>query len=426
MIINKNTDKIRFSNLGETLEAPVIIQLLQRALENPSLISLAAGFTDNGKLPLAIVNEAVKELGATDALPTHLQYGSNQGRPGLRELTAEILGSYLNEKPEKFRAQDIIIGNGSQQILYLAMQVLCNQGDIVLVEGPSYFVFLEMLKGLGIKAVTMPMLENGCIDIKKLGLWLDERIADGTINQLKAIYLISYFANPSSHSVPLSDKEAIGKMIKDRDLNITIIEDGAYRDLYFNAPYPAPSILSTESMADLPCLYTGTYSKSLSSGLKIGFGCCNHPELLKKMLYVKGHHDFGSSNFTQAILERMILNGSYTKWVEGVHGHYGRKRACFEQVAKEENFAELGWTWSSPEGGLMLWVKGPEALDTSIGSEFNERCLQNGVFFVPGDLCFAEGEPKNCARLSIGGLELPALAEGLRRFIKTAREFHLK
>ena len=118
------------------------------ALENPNLLSLAAGFTDNATLPVAAVETAVKTLAAEAADPEYLQYGSNHGRPGLRRLIAERLVRLEPTLESSEVQRGLFVTNGSQQALYLAAQVLCEPGDIVLVDRPSYFVFLEMISWL--------------------------------------------------------------------------------------------------------------------------------------------------------------------------------------------------------------------------------------------------------------------------------------
>lgn len=417
------TKKIAFSQFGEQLEEPIIAKMLTRALERPEYVSLAAGFTDSAMLPKSLIQEALSALSNEKGLPVFLQYGSIQGRPELREKIIEFLIRYPGEKNTYFSSENTIISNGSQQTLYLSMQVLCDPGDIVLVEGPSYFVFLELLKGLGIKAVSMPMSPDGCIDLPALDQWLQSMKEKNLLHKIKSVYLVSYYSNPSSHSMPLENKVGLASLLKKWDLLLPVMEDAAYRELYFTKPFPAPSVLSLEEYEDFPCLYLGTFSKPFSTGMKVGYGICTHDDWIEKMLYVKGHHDFGTANFNQALIEYILKKDLYENWLEPLHAHYKAKSDHFEEIAEAEGFRGLGWSWEKMQGGLLAWVKGPENLDTGLDSKFNQACLDNGVFYIPGDICFAEREPKNYVRLSIGTPSLDKLTEGLKRFIKIARQF---
>ena len=139
---------IQFSKPAQSLQASVIVDLMNQALAQPDVLSLAAGFTDNSILPRSLVRQmstALTEVG----LPNEpLQYGQNQGRLGLRELSCRQLQQFPNESPQAFIAEQLFLSNGSQQALYLAMQTLCDPGSIVLVQDPTYFVFLEFVRDL--------------------------------------------------------------------------------------------------------------------------------------------------------------------------------------------------------------------------------------------------------------------------------------
>ena len=96
------------------------------------------------------------------------------------------------------------------------------------------------------------------------------------------------------------------------------------------------------------------------------------------------------------------------------------KAAQVQAVLEAERLADAGWNWDPPSGGLYFWLIGPDGFDTSIGSDFCEACLANKVLYVPGDLCLAGGEPRNCVRLSYGVLSGAKLDEAVRRFVRTA------
>jgi len=106
-----------------------------------------------------------------------------------------------------------------------------------------------------------------------------------------------------------SEKVAIARTLRAADLVVPVIEDAAYRDLYYTERPTAASILTMEAWADFPQLYLSTLTKSFATSLKIGYGYCSDDEWLARMLYTKGHHDFGSANLNQAVLERVIANG---------------------------------------------------------------------------------------------------------------------
>jgi 2-aminoadipate transaminase len=417
------TSSIEFSDLGQRAQPPTIARLMAMALENPELLSIAAGFTDTSTLPVAGVRRAIEELAEKQGHPEYLQYGSNHGRPGLRKLLVDHLGESEPELDLLEAQRGFFVSNGSQQALYLAMQVLCNPGDIVLVDRPSYFVFLEMLKGLGIEARSIPVDAAGLVDGPAFDAMLQHMNANGEARRIKAIYFVSYFSNPSGRSLTLQEKTLIATTLQDQNLIVPAIEDAAYRDLYYRTPWPAPSILTIPAWAAFPRLYTSTLTKPYATGLKVGFATCTDMAWRAKMLHVKAHHDFGTANFNQAVFEQVLENGGFETQLRRIRAAYEAKMLALDGALRAEGLIELGWQWAQPTGGLYLWLTAPDGLDTGLESAFCAACVEAGVLYVPGELCFGDDAPQDCIRLSFGVLAEADLVEAGQRFAMVAHRF---
>ena len=413
---------IRFSTLGRRAKAPAITELMNAELGNSQLLSLAAGFTDNAVLPEELVADAVCHLRSRSATTEYLQYGMNAGRLRLREAIARFLARYPGERAERIDAEHMLITHGSQQALYLAVQVLCDPGDVMLVEQPSYFVFLDLLAGLGVRAVSIPARDDGRLDIAGLAQLLDGMTRDGKVERVKGLYSMGYFANPSGRCVTLQEKRELGQWLRTLPITVPVLEDGAYRELFFEEPYAAPSTLSLPEFDGIPGLYLGTFSKPFSSGLRVGYAISSELSLLRKMAQVKGHHDFGTANFSQAVIETVLLEGAYPDYLNDLRSHYRRKMGWLIEILEYEGLSEAGWRWTPPQGGMLCWLRGPVGLNTDMGSEFCRACIDNGVLYVPGSLCFAGAFPRNCIRLSVGSLDEKRLKEAARRFCQVAHQ----
>ena len=152
------------SKLGQRSEAPAISWLMEVTLSRPQLISLAAGFTDNESLPVKEARELLLEIlrpGKTGQAA--LQYGSTAGEPLLRELTAQdfrLMDGVL-DTDKAYSPDRMIITNGSQQMLYMVTEAMCDEGDIVLVEDPTYFVYLGILQSHGLQGRGIRMTPGG-------------------------------------------------------------------------------------------------------------------------------------------------------------------------------------------------------------------------------------------------------------------------
>lgn len=417
------------SALGGRARPPAITALMQTALETPGLLSLAAGFTDNATLPVAAVGEAFRELVAQAADAEFLQYGTNAGRPGLRAaLAARVLaqdarGAAPEASAVAARAAQTFVTNGSQQALYLAVQTLCEPGDIVLVDRPSYFVFLELLGGQGVEARSLPVDAKGRLDASALAELLRGMRASGERARLKAVYFVSWFSNPSGRTLDEGEKRELAGVLRAEDCVVPVIEDAAYRELGFDpaAAMAQPGVLGDPAWDAFPRLYTGTLTKPFATGLKVGYGMCDSASWRSAMLHVKGHHDFGTANFAQALLERALTGGAFETQLAVLRRAYREKRDALDAALRAGGLADLGWRWRKPEGGLYLWLEGPGDVDTGGEGEFCRACLSEGVLYVPGALCHGDRPPRNTARLSYGVLAPAALAEAGARFCRAAR-----
>lgn len=409
------------SALGLRASPPVITALMDQALAQPDLLSLAAGFTDNTILPADEVRTSVERLlGGDVPVREVLQYGTNQGRPGLREAIVNHLSGGL---PFPVDSRNVLVTNGSQQALYLAVQTLCDPGDVILVEQPSYFVFLELLQGLGVRAVSMPVDTDGAIDPQALATLLENGSGDFGPERIKGVYLVSYFANPSSRCLPEAMKVAVGETLARLRPDVAVLEDAAYRDLYFENPYPARACIELDAFRALRVIYTGTFTKPLATGVKVGYAVANDRAWLEACIFTKGHQDFGTANLNQAIVEDILARGAYAGILRREQANYLRKMCLLSSALERHGLREAGWHWEESDGGLLLWLTAPAHIDTGQTGAFCAACLEAGVLYVPGELCFAPPAPKHFVRLSFGAIAEASIEEAARRFCTVARQF---
>ncbi len=423
---------LTLSLLGRRATAPSITALMRAALETPGLLSLAAGFTDNASLPVTALSEALRRVIVQAPDRGYLQYGTNAGRSGLR---AGLAGRMLRQDGRAVEAEDpaalarwterVFVTNGSQQALYLAVQTLCDPGDIILVDRPTYFVFLDLLAGLGVEARSLPVDAAGKLDPQALRNLLAGMRADGSRARLKAVYFIGWFSNPSGRTVRVEEGRALAAALRAEDCVVPVIEDAAYREMGYElgSASTRAGVLSDTAWDGFPRLYCGTLTKPFATGLKVGFGVCDHQAWRDAMLHVKGHQDFGSGNFVQALLEDAIASGVYDDQLAVLRRVYREKRNALHAALVAGGLAGLGWRWAVPEGGLYLWLEGPAGLDTAGDSDFCRACLREGVLYVPGALCHGDAPPRHTVRLSFGVLSPVGLVEAAARFCRAAAAF---
>ena len=397
----------------------LIADLMAKALSRPGLLSLAAGFTDNAVLPVEIATAAVAALPKGEPL----QYGTNSGRPKLRGAIAARLAELDGGRGTPFGAGDVVMTNGSQQSLYLLAQALCNEGDIALVEAPTYCVIFDIFGGLGIDVRPLPMTAEGQVDAASTERLLAEMGRQGLLPRVKLAYFVSYYSNPAALSMRPEVKKALGGIFAKLVPWMLTVEDTAYRELYYERPHGAPTVASLPEWEGLPYVVTGSFSKCFSPGIRLGYFATRNAELIDRVLRIKAQQDFGSTNLSQWIAEYALTNGLFGPYVAGLRGHYFAKAKALDAALEAGGLRGLGWSWAMPEGGLLFWLHGPEGLDTGAAGAFCAACLNANVLYVPGDVNYAEPSiaPKNNVRLSIGSLGADDLREAAARFAKAAK-----
>jgi 2-aminoadipate transaminase len=414
------------SALGRRSDAPPISWLMELSLTRPQLISLAAGFTDNVSLPVTDMRALTRDvLGARKTGQPALQYGSTAGDSRLRESTAAsfalldgVLGAHPAYAPER-----LLITHGSQQFLYLITEALCDPGDIVIVEDPTYFVYLSILQSHGIEARGV-MLERDGLSIESLERVLTQLKRSGDIKRVKMLYLVSYFQNPTGVTTSFAKKRAALKLLRQFERAaghpIYLLEDAAYRELRFSGS-DVHSALAVRGHTDR-VIYSGTYSKPFATGVRVGFGILPEP-LFTAALRIKGNHDFGTANFLQHVITRALQTGRYEKHLGQLRKRYTHKaRLMHEAIGK--HFPKEVNCWEAT-GGLYFWARLPQRVQTGPKSKLFQRALENNVLYVPGELCYADdpsrSKPRNEMRLSFGGAPDAAISEGIARLGEALR-----
>jgi 2-aminoadipate transaminase len=416
---------VRFSEkAGRTTDSP-ISYFIQQAVENPNIISLAAGLVDPLSLPGCEVAAATAELLAQPArAQAALQYGTTHGYVPLRAKLLARAGALDGIAPQDISvdANDLVVTTGSQQLLYLVTELLLNPGDMVIAEAPSYFVYQGTLTSAGVRTLTVSIDEDG-LNTDALEELLGQLERSGELDRLKLIYVVDYFQNPTGLSLSLSRRQRLVELVKrfSRKQRIFILEDAAYRELRFDGP-DLPSIKSFDRDNEHVILGM-TFSKPCAPGLKTGYGLMP-TELVAPLLHIKGNHDFGSNNLTQHLLDRLLETGAYDRHVGKLRDVYRGKRDALLAVLDEE-FADGSVRWTHPQGGLYVWLTFPQKVRTGPQSPLMKAALREGVLYVPGEFCYINGAngpiPTNEARLSFGVASAEQIREAVRRLGRAYR-----
>ena len=358
---------------------PSAIREIFKSLTDPTIISFAAGNPNPLSFPVEALAKISADIFASDAAYA-LQYGITEGYAPLREsIAARIF--------EKFgigrEFDQTIVTTGGQQGIELACKAFCNEGDAVICENPSFIGALNAFRSNGARTIGVPLRADG-IDLAIL----EETLR--TEKKAKLLYLIPTFQNPSGITSTLENRRAVYALAK--KYGVVILEDNPYGELRF-AGEDVPTYKSFDT--DGLVIYCSSFSKILSSGMRIGF--VNAPaEIIAKMVVAKQVEDVHTNLFAQMLCHRYMAEYDMDAHVAMIRELYRDKAGRMLAALDAEMPQSVAYT--RPEGGLFLWCTLPDGRDAA---PFVQKFLENKVAVVPGSafMC-VENAPSDSFRLN--------------------------
>lgn len=386
------SDRVRNIKASEIRE---ILKLTQR----PEIISFAGGLPAPELFPieaLKVVSVKVLDEMGKEAL----QYSTTEGYDPLREKIAVR----LDRVGIKATKDDILITSGSQQGLDFSGKVFINPGDFVLCESPSYLGAINAFKAY---ECDFKEIET---DAQGMNLIHLEKVIQET-PKAKFIYVIPDFQNPSGRTWSAERRQGLVDIAN--RYNLVIVEDNPYGELVFEGKtLDAVKSYDTEGRV----IYLGTYSKTFSPGIRIGWVLAS-PEILNKYIMVKQGADLQSSSMSQRELNMYLDLYDFDAHIDSIKTVYKKRRDLMMETIKAE-FPE-SVTYIMPTGGLFAWVELPKHIDTR---KVLEVAIQNRVAFVPGGSFFPNGGQENFMRLNFSNMPEEKIVEGIQRLGKILKE----
>jgi DNA-binding transcriptional MocR family regulator len=389
----------RFSNRMARVRASEIRELL-KLLDQPDILSFAGGIPDPGLFPAGRIQAGYDQVLADPELSRQaLQYSISEGYLPLRTWIAERMALAGVDCDE----HNILITAGSQQALDLIGKLFLTAGDTVMVARPTYLGALQAFNAYEPAYLDLPegALANG-VDAPAL-------MAGRRPNPLG--YFVPDFANPTGQSLTLAEREALLDLAS--QLDMTLVEDAAYRELRFDGE-ALPTLLALDiarsgSIEQARTLFCGTFSKTISPALRIGWVCGPRP-VIEKLVLLKQGCDLHVSTVNQMVAHRAVSE-DYEQHLSSLRNAYGAKAHIL--LAALDRHMPPGVTWSRPQGGMFVWVTLPDGMD---GKLLLERALaEERVAFVPGEPFFAEVPTANAIRLSYSLPTAAQIEDGVTR-----------
>ena len=377
------------------------IREILKLTDRPGIISMAGGLPSPAGFPITAFTAACNAVMERDGAAA-LQYSTTEGFPALRQAIADFL-------PWDVNPDQVLITTGSQQALDLIAKIFMDKGSRILVEKPTYLGALQAFTPMEPVAVGVDSDDEGMLVedfAAKVGTGADKaRIA----------YVLPNFQNPTGRTMSEARRQALVE--KAKKLDIPLIEDNPYGDLWYEGEPPLP--LAARNPEGV--IYMGSFSKVLAPGLRVGF-IVAPKSVYGKLTQAKQAADLHSPSFNQRVVAEVMKDGFLQQHIPTIRAMYKAQRDVM-LVALEREMEGLDVSWTRPVGGMFLWVRLPKGMNAQ---DLLPEAVERGMAFVPGAPFFADEAEHNTLRLSYVTVSPAQINQGIAALAAAIRALQAK
>ncbi|MCR5335996.1 MAG: PLP-dependent aminotransferase family protein [Synergistes sp.] len=392
----------RFSDIALNVK-PSPIRALLKYTKTPGVISFAGGNPDPAVFPVAEFSEAAGIL--TKDGKNVLQYGATQGYDPLKQYISKWMAPRMGRET---KPDEMLITTGSQEGMDLLCSVLLNDGDTIIVEGPTYPGALHAMRNRGARFLSVPCDKDGlCVDL--LPGVIEQGRKDG--HKIKFIYTIVNFQNPSGATLSADRRAKLLEIAEKYDL--IIFEDDPYGHLRYNGEH-VPTIFSMDKQGRV--VYACSFSKILAPGTRVAW-IVGAADLIQKMVMIKQGTNLCTSVVAQALVYEYCRLGHLDGFLPKIIAHYAKKRDAMDQAFKKH--LPSNTVYHTPEGGFFFWLQVPGVDSTKLFM----KAIEKGVAFVTGPSFYPEaGKGTDYMRTCFTFCQPEEIEEGAKRLAAAIKE----
>lgn len=360
-------------------------------------IMLTGGLPDDELLPADLLLQAAETVLRREKRFA-LQYGGTQGAPSLREWLA---AEHARRDGVPVGTENVSLTNGAAGALANACDTFVDPGDVVLVEAPTFPIFVRAARAAGAHIVGVPLDAEGIVPAELERLLAEVR-ASG--KRAKLLYTIPNFQNPTGATMTLERRRAVVELC--RRHGVVILEDDAYGEIRFEGDR-LPSLFSLAGGEG--SIYVGTFSKTIAPGLRAGWALASK-EIVDAM--ASARFDMGASPFIQRVIAELCVSGKLARHVPEAVAVYRRKRDTMLALLDERcsRYAR----WNVPSGGFFLWLELAEGVDPDA---LALAAAEEGIAYANGAAFFPDGaaEGQRFVRLAYSQVSESDIPEAIMR-----------
>jgi 2-aminoadipate transaminase len=392
-----------FSQSTNALRTSEIRDLMSLA-NKPGLILFSGGMPDNNLFPLEEIDKIYNSLTPQEKKMA-MQYGPTSGLP---QLLAS-LGEFLEQKGLPVSENRIMITTGSLQAINILAKVFIDPGDVILTEQPCFIGAISAFKSYQADIKSIPLNAHG-IDLEQL-----EQMLKSLDKKPKLLYLTPNFHNPAGTVYSAETKLKLIELMK--GLDIPVIEDDAYSDLYFHEEDKTDlRTLKAINPEGIDICYTSSFSKIIGPGLRLGWMLV--PEhIYAKCELIKQSVDACSPSFTQVLADKFLRSGFVYSYLDKVRPEY--KKRAEAMTAALQQFLPKEVTFTVPRGGFYIWLQLPEGVDVTT---ILKKGIEKGAVAVSGKTFDPAGISNHHIRLSFCNTPVEKIWEGIPMIVDAIKE----
>ena len=386
-----------FAERAKALDTNILREIL-KVTDIPGVISFAGGMPAPELFPYEGLLEAAQALlGSRDG--TSLQYSLSRGTHELRGWIVENVPS-----PIPLTEDDVLVTSGAQQALDIVARAFLTGNDRVITTIPTYVGLIHAFNFYGADFVTCTTDDEG----------VDPDAVERELKRggARLIYLVPSYDNPTGRTLPLERRKRIVELAA--KYGVPVIDDNPYGDLR----YKGERIPSLRELDPFWAIELRSFSKIISPGLRIGWMHAPRP-YMDTFEKVKQSTDLHTNTFCQRLIHAFVTSGKLEGHVAGLCREYGSRLKVMEDTLEIE--MPDGVSWTSPSGGLFIWVTLPEG---SNAETLLQKAVEEKVAFVPGRPFYPRGDVRNTFRLNFSNQTPERIREGLSRLGRIIRKMH--
>ncbi len=274
-------------------------------------------------------------------------------------------------------------------------------GDVVPLESPTHFSFLEVLQGLHLKALEIPTHPRHGLSLDALQLALETQ-------PVKALIVVPTLSNPLGSCMPQAERRRLAQMASLHGL--AVIEDAIYNDLAENDDHRR-TVKSYDTTGQV--MLCDSFSKTLAPGLRLGW--VEAGRWTEALRAIKDLQAGGQSPVLELALADLIVQTGHAAGMRQLRSAIAARMEGVRHVIADA--FPPGTRVSDPPGGLLLWLELPRGLDAV---QLHQACLAERILVPPGTVFGTGGRFRNCLRIGVGGDWTAGHVQALRRIGEVA------